>query len=341
MRRLCFSAIVAVSVVLGACADEDKKPAPTATSDDADDAIVSADPLAMPKDIRTYESAQGWFTMHLRWHTERQWNLMSPSDLSWAKNQGWSAATIQEGAAGNGLQFLAMHRIMLRTLIAQFPKEASLFAGWTSPPTDPKDKADPLPHGATTAFDSGKDEAIDKVMNDIGSFASDDDFGLYLETSLRPTKSSPGARSSDASVGLHNYLHNRFADASSKINIGDPSVNLQNKRFWRLHGWIDSRWTAFRAAKGLSETDPAYVAALNFAMEEMMPKDGATYGGDRSTGPAEAAPPSLLGMIFSADLTTPRRRSRRPGAARAGPRRDPRGGSRRSDGGRSPRARSA
>ncbi|MBC7051894.1 hypothetical protein G6O46_23050, partial [Salmonella enterica subsp. enterica serovar Enteritidis] len=116
------------------------------------------------------------------------------------------------------------------------------------------DKNDPATDTAT--FDANKAAAIDKLQNHLADFTSDDELGLFLETTLRPTARDPNARASDKSAGLHNYLHYRFQDANSKIDIGDPSVNLQNKRFWRLHGWIESRWTEFRKIKNLSEDDP-------------------------------------------------------------------------------------
>ncbi len=231
---------------------------------------TSSKSWAMPKSILDYEKQNGWGQHHIEWHIERRWDLLSSSDLSWAKGQGWTRQKVQEGQKGNGLEFLAMHRIMMDMLIGKFPKYKSLFAGWDTPPTNPRDKSNPLPHSETTAFDDQMLDAIGELETKLDSFTSDDDLGLYLETALRPTKSNPGAKSKDGSTGIHNYLHNRFADPSNPVDIGDPTVNLGNQLFWRLHGWIDARWTAYRAAKGLTNNDPAYQAALNDAMEHMM-----------------------------------------------------------------------
>jgi hypothetical protein len=260
-----------------------------------DDEEIRADPLAMPTEIRSFLSAQDWGNHHLEWHTVRQWDLLGASDQAWAKKQGWSRADVQEGAKGNGLEFLAMHRVMIRTLVQTYPRDASLFDGWTAPPTDPKDKADPCKGGA---FDPSKLPALDKLANDLGDFTSDDDIGLYIETGLRPTASDPSARSKDASTGIHNYIHNRFSDPKSKIDIGDPSVNLQNKRFWRLHGWIESRWTEFRKMKGLTEDDPAYAAAIKKAEDMLTLKVKGGLG-----GPAPEPPPDSLRKFFERDGT--------------------------------------
>jgi hypothetical protein len=85
-------------------------------------------------------------------------------------------------------------------------------------------------------------------------------------------------------------------DDKSKIDIGDPSVNLQNKRFWRIHGWIEARWTAFRAMKKLSENDPAYQAALKKAETMLTPG----LKGLPGAGPTEP-PPDSLRKFFERD----------------------------------------
>jgi hypothetical protein len=284
MKPFAITLAVVATLALAGCSVD---PTP---ADDTDD--ITSTSITMPKAIVDYEAKMGWGTHHLRWHTERQWNLLDPSDRDYAKGKGWAPAKIQEGAKGNGLEFLAMHRVMIRTLVSEFPKYKALFAGWTHIPTDPKDKsASPKP---TEAFDSNMLAAIDKLENHVGDFASDDDFGLYLETKLRPTKASAGNRTTDKTAGIHNYVHNRFMDSGSKIDLGDPSVNLQNKVFWRLHGWIDARWTAFRAAKGLTDADPAYKAALQAAEDEMM-SDMPKLGGPKGIDPA---PPDSLTKFF-------------------------------------------
>ena len=74
-------------------------------------------------------------------------------------------------------------------------------------------------------------------------------------------------------------------------------MNLQNKIFWRLHGWIDARWTKFRAAKGLTETDPDYVAALKEASDEMM-EDMPKLGGAEGERGLEEPPPEEFTKFF-------------------------------------------
>ena len=284
--------LLVLGSLMTACAVADPDVADDGTDGKADGIT---DPNKMPAKIITYENANQWGAMHLRWHTERRWDVLDPANRTWATKHGYKRAALQEGVAGNGLEFLAMHRMMMGMLRDNFPKYASLFDGWDTPPTDPRDGADPLPNMATTAFEPKMLAAIDRLENHIDSFKTDDELGLFIETNMRPTASDPKSRSTDPSTGLHNYMHNRFMDPKSKINVGDPTVNMKNKLFWRLHGWIDARWTAFRAAKGLSDSDPDYQAALDAAMQNMMtPKSTDTLG----TAPNDPVPSSLIDQLL-------------------------------------------
>jgi hypothetical protein len=290
-----FLAVAALAVVGCAGETDGSDDAPVGSDDDME--VIARDPLAMPKPILTFLSTNKWGKHHLEWHTVRQWDRLRPSDQAWAKRQHWARADIQEGAKGNGLEFLAMHRVMIRMLTEKFPDSKDLFVGWQSPPTDPNDKVDPLPNGGADAFDANKLQAIDKLQNHLADFKDDDELGLFIETSLRPTAKDPNARATDKAVGIHNYLHVRWMDQNSKIDIGDPSVNLQNKRFWRIHGWLESRWTEFRKIKKLSEDDPAYRAAIEKA--EVMLDPGTVKG--PIGGQPDEPPPASLRKFFEQD----------------------------------------
>lgn len=225
--------------------------------------------LVMPSDMLLWMKGQDWNQHHWRWHFARWWDLFSPADQEVLRQSGVTRAERQEGAPGNGLDFLAMHRVMIQMLREQFPAHAGLLAGWTRPPTDPHDPENPLPGGNDEPFDQNMRHAVDRLHDQLGAFASEDGFGHFIQTSRK---------SQDPEAGVHGYLHNRWADRNSPVDLGAPEKNLGNRIFWRLHGWIDARWTAFRAAKGLPDDEPGYVAALQEARQGMTGHGGHHFG---------------------------------------------------------------
>ena len=180
--------------------------------------------------------------------------------VQYANAQRWQRAALQEGEPGSGFEFLIMHRAMFHLLLQHFPDAQHLLRGWHTPPQDPSDADDPVNNRAT--FDAGKAGGIAVIEAAAAHFQGEDEFGLFLETNIRPTPADPTHRDPDARLGVHNYLHNRWTDTTSDVNLGDPKVNIFNRRFWKLHGWIDHQWWRFRAAKGLADDDATYLAEL-------------------------------------------------------------------------------
>jgi hypothetical protein len=160
-----------------------------------------------------------------------------------------------------------MHRAMIILLEKKFPQYSSLFDGWKTPPTNPNDTEDPVQSGV--AFDKDKLIGIDLIENNPNFFQTEDDFGVFIETTIQGLPNNPNNRRTDMRYGNHNYLHNRWTDNSSPINLGDPKVNIFNVRFWKLHGWIDMVWTKFRKAKGLSDNDPNYKKTIDYYVHMM------------------------------------------------------------------------
>jgi len=156
---------------------------------------------------------------------------------------------------------------MIILLEKKFPQYSSLFDGWKTPPTNPNDTEDPVQSGV--AFDKDKLIGIDLIENNPNFFQTEDDFGVFIETTIQGLPNNPNNRRTDMRYGNHNYLHNRWTDNSSPINLGDPKVNIFNVRFWKLHGWIDMVWTKFRKAKGLSDNDPNYKKTIDYYVHMM------------------------------------------------------------------------
>lgn len=243
----------------------------------------------MPEVMISWMSQKGWGEHHDQWHFERRWDFWhaiaaSPQAPPWVSQmiaeavaKGWARSPIQEGEVGNGEDFLFMHRAMFQLLVDNFPQHLHFLRGWHSPPQAVSDPEDPVPadppgsaqNPSKGAFNSNMAVAIAKIESRVPSFSTDDGFGLFLETTMRPIPGDPLARSADPETGLHNYLHNRFSDSQSPINLGDPTVNIFNQRFWKLHGWIDHYWWRFRRAHGLDDGDSVYQAKLTFYLEMM------------------------------------------------------------------------
>lgn len=258
--------------------------------------------VPMPAEMIAWMQARNWGDHHDQWHFERRWDFwrailampdLPPEDrqqvqsmVDDAIDRGWTRAPVQEGQAGNGEEFLFMHRAMFQLLVAEFPQHLHFLRGWHTPPLDPADAEDAVPpdppggpaNSAKGPFSANMASAIPRIEAAIPGWATDDEFGLFLETNFRPTPSNALARSQDPQTGLHNYLHNRWSDESSPINIGSPRVNTFNWRFWKLHGWIDHQWWRFRRARGANDADPAYRSKLDahIAMMNMVGHGGHT-----------------------------------------------------------------
>ena len=238
----------------------------------------------IPDKVSTWIDQKGWGTHHQLWHWERMWdhflkkNNGDPNigELKWIIANGGARAAHQRGAADSGLELLAMHRRMLQALRTTFPEYASLWRGWAQVPTDPDappDPSDVMPQNKITRpFNPDMLRALKNLTDNLASFRDDDELGRYIESIYRVTSpADPDAMSPDPSAGIHWYLHTRFAvsaeDPDAALSMSDFAGNIKNQRFWRLHGWIDNVWSAYRHQKGLSDNDPAYQAALKAQMD--------------------------------------------------------------------------
>jgi hypothetical protein len=246
----------------------------------------------MPENMVAWMNKKGWGQHRDQWHFERRWDFWHaraalPGAPAWiaqmiqeAKDKGWQRSPTQEGEAGNGEDFLYMHRAMIALLLDEFPEHLHFLRGWHAVPQDPADTEDAVPadlpgdppNPAKGAFNADMAAGLAKLEAQPQAFDGDDGFGLFLQTRMRPTPGNPLAVSPDPQTGAHNYLHNRWSDNASPINIGDPTVNIFNTRFWKLHGWIDFRWWRFRRAAGLDDAAASYQNKLAF-YKTMMGQD--------------------------------------------------------------------
>ncbi len=253
---------------------------------DTDPGVIAA---SVPALMTNYIRAQGWNCMHRGWHAQRRYNfILGPVEKKYVVDHGWftiDTATgllrdpkvVQAGGVGNGLEFLAMHRVMLAMLRAQFPMARStVLAGWTTVPTV-STVDDPIV-GTVRNFDSNYLNALQRLTSDteLSRFVSDDEFGAFVQTKNYPGRGQEYYfLNPDKSAGIHDYLHNRYNVADVKnpaaaVRMSNFARNIENKVFWRLHAWLDGRWTAYRKSRGLNDSlDLTYQSEMNHACGHM------------------------------------------------------------------------
>jgi hypothetical protein len=219
-------------------------------------------PNVVPKSVHEYLENYQWGDYHLVFHMSRRFFIAGRQTRDWLESLHESYADLQEGDPRGGIEFLAMHRAMIEHLKEKFghmtiPENIRDGAGFTTMnqvltgwDTDEKILAQiERVGGDKTDFET----AAAKVR-DYGSFATEDDWGSYLQTTLRLSRmvdpentetrfydqdETPGA-------GIHNQLHGIFSDGTD-CDVGDPQRNLSNQMFWGIHGWVEARWQEFEA----------------------------------------------------------------------------------------------
>ncbi len=272
----------AASALVAPKCDEDN----VSTAPDSDPGVIAA---SVPAPMIAFIRAQGWNCMHRGWHAVRRFNfILSPIEKKFVVEKGWltvdpatnlliNPGVAQEGGVGNGVEFLAMHRVMISMLREAVPQyKDTALAGWqTVSTTGTVDE--PLPPNAR-AFDSFYVTALSRLSSNAGlsQFSSDDEFGAYIQT-----KNYPGRGQEyyfvnpDKSAGIHNYLHNRYnvpdlKNPAAAVRMSNFARNIENRVFWKLHGWLDGRWTAYRLSRGVNDTtDTTYQAAMTHACAHM------------------------------------------------------------------------
>lgn len=234
----------------------------------------------VPKAVHEYLEKYQWGDYHIVFHMSRKWYLLGDSGRGWLKRVGEASADLQEGDPGNGLEFLAMHRAMITHLKDRWGTEkvtndpdgrtsfAAVLDGW-------KTDAEVIKALEKQGGDVARFKAGLAKINDFASFASEDEFGNFIQTTLRLTgEPDPNDsairnynRDMTAGAGFHNWLHGQFQDPSSPIDVGNPQTNLSNIMFWRIHGWIEAKWKAFEK---VHHRTPMEMVAYDEEMERFL-----------------------------------------------------------------------
>lgn len=256
--------------------------------------------VLMPQLVLDWMDEYQFAEAHDGWHLVRKWdqtcrksNATSCTAAKRLEDQGLKRAPIQQGAPGDGLAFMMMHRHMIMMLNVAFPSHPSLFAGFTKVPRTQNDPANPHPWSPiswTSSNITGFD-TLENIEQHLDKFPTEDDLGQYIENTYRWTAQSPMSPLNQPGSGLHGALHAQWAVNGSPANLIQQAVDVKNYAFWKLHGWIDNVWERYRKAKGLKDDDPAYQKLmLEQCMEMFMlqPRNRGmtTTGGTTSPGTA-------------------------------------------------------
>jgi hypothetical protein len=243
---------------------------------------------------------------HDGWHLVRKWDqscLKSNASASSCRaaqrllDQGLERAPIQQGAPGDGLAFMVMHRHMIHMLKETFPKHAKLFDGFEHVPRTKDDAQNPASwRNISWTSDNIKGfDILEKIEQHLDMFPTEDALGNYIENTYVWTESTPMSPTNKPGSGLHGALHSQWSVSGSPGNLIDQAVDVRNYSFWKLHGWIDNVWQRYRVAKGLKDDDPKYLKDLQDQCMEMyylkksnrkLPKTGTPTGAAGGAAPA-------------------------------------------------------
>lgn len=270
----------------------------------------------VPQAVHEYLEKYQWGDYHIVFHMSRKWYLLGDPGRAWLKRVGEASADLQEGDPGNGLEFLAMHRAMIHHLRDRWGSEvvtndpdgrgtfSEVLDGW-------KTDDDVIAALEKRGGDVAKFKAGLAKLNDFASFASEDEFGNFLQTTLRLTgEVDPNdsairmyTRDMTPGAGFHNWLHGQFQDGSSPIDVGNPQTNLSNIMFWRIHGWIEAKWKAFegvhhRTTREMAEYDEQLE---RFSLHMQLHSDFSTTH-HATNRPSKALVQQVKGVLFSNDI---------------------------------------
>lgn len=170
-----------------------------------------------------------------------------------------------DGLEGSGIDFLCFHHSMMHMFKDECKKVGvAPIEPWIDLPTEIEDPENRIITEPPNPFNGEFPEAYRRTLASLKddqfllSFPSDDELGIFIETAVQKdgiTKWDFMAHPEVPAPGIHNFMHNRFSQSASPADMGDPLKNTFNRRFWRLHGWIDSVWMHYRKLKELSHPD--------------------------------------------------------------------------------------
>jgi hypothetical protein len=273
-------------------------------------------PHIVPRPLFDFLEQHQWGDYHLTFHMARRYYVAGARTRAWLDEIGVGPAPLQEGDVGSGVEFLVMHRAMIDFLRGQFgglplaPTDANdgattvgaMLDGWA-------DDATMRAHLVAAGQDPSMFDAATAALAEPSRFATEDEFGRFLQTSLR-LQPGPGdervyVQDRTPGIGVHNLLHNQLGDGGP-IDIGNPQVNLASQLFWGLHGWVDATWRRFEATHVRSADEQRRFDELTTEYKTHMQQHGGGHRGPPDHVIRKPAPDlvsELAGKAFSTVIT--------------------------------------
>jgi len=206
--------------------------------------------------LKSYLADRHMREHHALWHYVRMaWPAILAGRQKQLTAMGWNPPRYR-GDGNSGVDFLAMHRNMLREVQA-FIQHASLnddIQGWTDIPWDPNDQDWPMPPAYPGMPEpEWKQSAATQLFSGLAKdqFCADS----WLK------QHSLDYLGSQIENGIHDWMHVHWSAApwftwDSGKDISDPQNDWLaspysshvNKHFWKIHGWIDARITQWETA---------------------------------------------------------------------------------------------
>jgi len=219
----------------------------------------------LPMTVKTYLASTDIRAYHHYWHLVRNqefWeNALTKDERLEFTQQGWQAPRF-DYQVESGLDFLYMHRQMI-TVIDQMLSHIgdavwTKVEGWNPIPWSDTDPLWPVPIGIDPTGadlepetrDARSQAQITRMQQLVTNLFENDNWlrqqtldqlGYYLEWTI------------------HGWMHLRWSGPRpNNPNSADPTNDWLfrpwsshvNKYFWKLHGWIDERITAWENATG-------------------------------------------------------------------------------------------
>lgn len=215
----------------------------------------------LPSPVKADLASEAMRQHHHLWHLvrrERSWNALSQEERAALQKAHWVAPRFED-QPGAGIDFLGMHREMIghvnHLLHGAGDAAWPAVVGWSQIPFTTDDPDWPVPpvwKDAPASFVSAKSEEAAAQM--IGVAATLESDGYLRSRSL-------DRMGTDIEFSIHSWMHLRWSAepleepfdlAPENDWLGAPFSSHVNKHFWKLHGWIDGRITAWERANATS-----------------------------------------------------------------------------------------